>query len=103
MGYPVMDGDKVVGMVTFQDVTLVPDVKRDSTLVRDIMSKNVIHVPPYMEAVDALKVFNELSIGRVVVQVDGKMVGILSRTDMVRAMDMLAAGLRPTADTAQRT
>jgi Zn-dependent protease/CBS domain-containing protein len=104
MGYPVMEGDNVVGMVTFQDVTLVPDAKRDSTHVRDIMNKNVIHVPPYMEAVDVLKVFNELQIGRVVVLVDGKMVGILSRTDMVRAMDMLAAGMRPTSEQAvQRT
>ncbi len=84
-------------MVTFQDVTMVPDVKRDTTLVRDIMSKNVIHVPPYMEAIDALKVFNELAIGRVIVLVDGKLIGILSRTDMVRAMDMLAAGLRPSS------
>jgi predicted transcriptional regulator len=91
-------------MVTFQDVTLVPDAKRDSVHVRDIMNKKVIHVPPYMEAVDALKVFNELSIGRLVVLVDGKLVGILSRTDMVRAMDMLAAGLRPTYEPAvQRT
>ena len=103
MGYPVMDGDKVVGMVTFQDVTMVPETKRDSTYVRDIMSKNVVHVPPYMEAVDALKVFNELAIGRVVVQVDGKLIGILSRTDMVRAMDMLAAGMRPTAEPAVQT
>jgi Zn-dependent protease/CBS domain-containing protein len=104
MGYPVMEGDSVIGMVTFQDVTLVPDAKRDSTHVRDIMNKNIIHVPPYMEAVDALKVFNELQIGRVVVLVDGKLVGILSRTDMVRAMDMLAAGLRPTYEQAvQRT
>lgn len=104
MGYPVMEGDSVIGMVTFQDVTLVPDARRDSTHVRDIMNKNVIHVPPYMEEVDVLKVFNELQIGRVVVLVDGKLVGILSRTDMVRAMDMLAAGMRPTADQAvQRT
>jgi Zn-dependent protease/predicted transcriptional regulator len=102
MGYPVMEGEKVVGMVTFQDVTMVPDEKRDNTLVRDIMSKNLIHVPPYMEAVDALKVFNDRSIGRIVVMVDGKLIGILSRTDMVRAMDMLAAGLRPTYEP-QRT
>jgi Zn-dependent protease/CBS domain-containing protein len=103
MGYPVMEGENVVGMVTFQDVTLVPDAKREATRVRDIMSKNVIHVPPYMEAVDALKVFNELNIGRVVVLVDGKLIGILSRTDMVRAMDMLAAGLRPSDVVVQRT
>jgi Zn-dependent protease/CBS domain-containing protein len=102
MGYPVMEEGNVVGMVTFQDVTLVPDAKRDTTHVRDIMTKNVIHVPPYMEAVDALKVFNELKIGRVVVLVDGKLIGILSRTDLVRAIDMLAAGLRPTYITSQR-
>jgi Zn-dependent protease/CBS domain-containing protein len=103
MGYPVIEGETVVGMVTFQDVTKVPDATRDTIRVRDIMSRTVIHVPPYMEAVDVLKVFNELSIGRVVVLVDGKLIGILSRTDMVRAMDMLAAGLRPAADTVHRT
>ena len=102
MGYPVMEGDKVVGMVTFQDVTMVPDEKRDATMVGEIMTKNVIHVPPYMEAVDALKVFNDRSIGRLVVLVDGKLVGILSRTDMVRAMDLLAAGIRPTHESVQR-
>lgn len=103
MGYPVMDGEKVVGMVTFQDVSMVPDERRDTTRVRDIMSKNVIHVPPYMEAVDALKVFNDRLIGRLVVLEDGKLIGILSRTDMVRAMDMLAAGLRPTYEPIQRS
>ena len=102
MGYPVMEGDKVVGMVTFQDVSMVPDEKRDAKKVRDIMTKNVIHVPPYMEAVDALKVFNDRSIGRLVVLVDGKLIGILSRTDMVRAMDLLAAGIRPTHEPVQR-
>ena len=102
MGYPVMEGENVVGMVTFQDVTMVPDERRDGVKVRDIMTKNVIHVPPYMEAVDALKVFNDRSIGRLVVLVDGKLIGILSRTDMVRAMDLLAAGLRPTPQPVQR-
>jgi Zn-dependent protease/CBS domain-containing protein len=103
MGYPVMEGENLVGMVTFQDVTMVPDERRDAVKVREIMTKNVIHVPPYMEAVDALKVFNDRSIGRLVVLVDGKLVGILSRTDMVRAMDLLAAGLRPTYQPVQRT
>ncbi len=103
MGYPVMDGENVVGMVTFQDVTMVPEERRDTTRVRDIMSKNVIHVPPYMEAVDALKVFNDRLIGRLVVLEDGRLIGILSRTDMVRAMDMLAAGLRPTYEPIQRS
>ena len=95
MGYPVMEGETVVGMVTFQDVTAVPETKREMTRVRDIMSRIVIHVPPYMEAVDALKFFNDHAIGRLIVMVDGKMIGILSRTDMVRAMDLLAAVTRP--------
>lgn len=88
-GMPVTERDgKVVGIVTEHDVVaalLDGDGERlDDLKVRDVMQKDVIAVDVEEDVREALKAFKERHIVRVPVVQDGKLVGILARTDALR-------------------
>ena len=86
MGYPVMEGGSLKGVVTFTDIERVPALERSAARVSDIMTRNVISVPSCARASDALKLISSKNIGRVLVIDNGSLVGILSRTDLVRIL-----------------
>lgn len=86
MGYPVVEGGSLKGVVTFTDIEHIPYLERSADLVSDIMTKNVISVPSNARASDVLKLISAKNIGRVVVVDNGSLVGILSRTDLIRIL-----------------
>ncbi len=86
MGYPVMEGDSLKGVVTLTDIERVPYTERSAVRVSDIMTRNVVSVPSTARASDALKLISSRNIGRVMVIDNGSLVGILSRTDLVRIL-----------------
>lgn len=86
MGYPVMEGGSLKGVVTFTDIERVPYLKRPVARVSDIMTRSLISVPPEAKASDVLKLISSRNIGRVLVVDNGSLVGILSRTDLVRIL-----------------
>jgi Zn-dependent protease/CBS domain-containing protein len=86
MGYPVIEGDNLRGIVTFTDIQRVPYLERPVARVSDIMTRDIISVPPDAQASDVLKLVTSRNIGRVVVIDNGSVVGILSRTDLVRIL-----------------
>jgi Zn-dependent protease/CBS domain-containing protein len=88
MGYPVMEGDSLKGIVTFTDIQRVPYVERSVAQVSDIMTRDVISASPDAQASDVLKLVSSKNIGRVVVIDNGSVVGILSRTDLVRVLKL---------------
>ena len=88
MGYPVMERRELKGVVTFTDIERVPYLERSVALVSDIMTKNVISVPSNARASDAMKLISSKNIGRVMVVDNGLLVGILSRTDLVRILKL---------------
>jgi Zn-dependent protease/CBS domain-containing protein len=83
-GYPVVENGKVLGCVTEEDIAKLPEDKRATATVEDIMTSKPIFVAPNDEAFLALKRMNENQIGRLPVIHDGILVGILSRTDILR-------------------
>jgi Zn-dependent protease/predicted transcriptional regulator len=89
MGYPVVDGSKITGMVTFTDVQKVPRENRKNIKVSQIMSKELITAGEDDEAVAVLKLLNMNGIGRILIKNDDKMIGIVSRTDVLRAVQLL--------------
>jgi CBS domain-containing protein len=86
MGYPVMEGNSLKGIVTFTDIQRVPYLERSVARVSDVMTKDVISVPLDAQASDVLKLVSSKNIGRVMVIDNGSVVGILSRTDLVRVL-----------------
>jgi len=86
MGYPVIEGDTLKGVVTFTDIERVPYLDRPVARVSDIMTRNIISIPSDAKASDALKLITSKNIGRVMVIDNGSLVGILSRTDLVHVL-----------------
>jgi Zn-dependent protease/predicted transcriptional regulator len=89
MGYPVMKGNSLKGIVTFTDIRNILPHERFTTLVSDVMTKDIISVSSKDAASEAFKVMITNNIGRVLVIDDGELVGILSRTDLMRTLMLL--------------
>jgi predicted transcriptional regulator len=88
MGYPVLEKGSLKGVVTFTDIEHVPHLERSITRVSNIMTKSVISVPSNAKASDAMKLIVSKNIGRVMIVDNEVLVGILSRTDLVRILKL---------------
>ncbi len=93
-GFPVVDDKKLVGIITFEDAEKVPSDKRDSIIVKDVMTKELIVAEPEDSLEDALMELLNKKIGRLLV-VDSndttKLVGILTKLDIIRAHAKLSS------------
>jgi Zn-dependent protease/CBS domain-containing protein len=89
MGYPVVDGNEVIGIVTFTDVQHIPKEERKNVLLSDIMTKEIINLKEDDDAVKALKLMTMNNIGRIIILNEKKMTGIISRTDILRSVQLL--------------
>ncbi len=90
-GYPVVENGSLQGIVTLTDVQKVPDQQRDLTTVGQIMNKNLYVISPDEEASSAVKMMAERGIRRIPVTENNNLVGIVSREDLVRAMELCSA------------
>ena len=90
MGYPVIDDNNLKGIVTFTDLHNVPAHERANVSVSDVMTKDVITLSADADASEALKIISTKNIGRILVTDNNSIVGILSRTDLVRALQLLS-------------
>lgn len=89
MGYPVVDDTEVKGIVTFTDVQKIPREERKNIKVSQIMTKKLITLTDDADAVSALKLMTVNNIGRIIITKDKKMAGIVSRTDLLRSVQLL--------------
>ncbi len=89
-GIPIVSKEgKVLGMVTLRDVERIPREKSASTKLAEIMTQNVISAGPNETLLDALRkmTINEVGQLPVVDKSGGALLGIISRTDLLRAYD----------------
>ena len=87
-GYPVMVEGKLAGIVTISDVQKVPEEKRSITTVGEVMVKAIYIIEPDADAAVAMKKMMERQIRRLPVMEDGRLVGIVSRSDLLRAIEI---------------
>lgn len=90
MGYPVKENDKLAGIITFDDISRIPEDKRD-TLIGDIMTKDLILANPNEGVATVFEKINRKAVGRLPVVQNGELVGIVSKTDVVKTLEMLEA------------
>lgn len=88
MGYPVKDHGELVGIVTFDDISKIPENQRD-TLIGNIMTKKLILANPEEPAMNTLEKITKNNIGRLPVIENGNLVGIISKTDIMRVLEVL--------------
>ncbi|MCK9579789.1 MAG: CBS domain-containing protein [Methanoregula sp.] len=88
LGYPVVERDTLVGIITLADLNRTSSIDRDAMQVRDIMTRDVITLPPEAPVIDALRIMSSNDIGRIPVVQDGKILGIVTRTDILKVTEL---------------
>jgi Zn-dependent protease/CBS domain-containing protein len=91
LGFPVLEGDALVGMVTLEDVHRTQELDRDARQVKDIMARNLITLPPTAMLTDAYRLMSRYNIGRIPIVADGRLTGIVTRTDILKVMELREA------------
>jgi Zn-dependent protease len=88
LGFPVVERDALIGMVTLADVNRTSSIDREAMQVRDIMTRDPITLPPSAPVIDALKIMSARNFGRIPVIQDGKILGIVTRTDIIKVTEL---------------
>ena len=84
-GVPVVDADgMIIGIITEADI--ISKVNREGLCVADIMSHNIVAVSEETPVSEIAALLTERNIKRVPVIQNGKLVGIVSRADIVHAV-----------------
>ena len=83
---PVMDDDKMVGIVSKADfVTLAVGIAFNKITVKEIMTKDLTVVSPTERLVHARRLMIESKVGRLPVVDEDKLVGMVTSKDLMRA------------------
>lgn len=102
--YPVVDAERLVGLVSLRAAGQVEPERRDSTTVKDVMLKD--HEVEMVEA-DArlMDVIGSIhgGVGRSPVVEDGKAVGVISIADVTHALEVENARGLPTRSGSRRS
>jgi CBS domain-containing protein/anti-sigma regulatory factor (Ser/Thr protein kinase) len=86
-GAPVVENDRLVGVISIEDLIRALERCDLSTTVRERMTTRVQTVRADDTLVGAVKLFAQYGYGRFpVVDADGRLVGILTQGDIVRAL-----------------
>lgn len=81
-GLPVVDGDKIIGIISKRDIRPVLKSEPNKT-VKDIMTSDVVTVEEGVSAEEALNIAYENKVERLPVLRDGKLVGIITIKDIL--------------------
>ncbi len=85
-GFPVIEGDKLLGVVTLKEMMCVPRKDWNSVKISDIVPSYAarLTVFPKESAAKALEMMVTEDKGRLVVMNEGKMVGLITRNGVAR-------------------
>ena len=82
---PIVDGDRLVGVITDRDITItvVAEGKDpQSTTVTDAASRDLVTVDPQQDLDEALRLMAKHQVRRLpVVEEDGRLVGVVAQDD----------------------
>jgi CIC family chloride channel protein len=85
-GMPVTEKGSLVGIVTQTDVLrAVKDGSIQDAMVKDAMTTDLVLVSPTDSATHVARLMIEKRINRIPVVEDGKLVGIVTRGDLIKA------------------
>lgn len=87
MGYPVYKDGELLGIITFHDLSPIGEDKKHLP-VEEFMTRDVLVTGPDEDVATVLEKLNLNNVGRLPVVQDGKLVGIISKTDIMKALEM---------------
>lgn len=85
-GLPVVDSEKLVGIITQRDVMFARDYDIGGLSTKDLMNKNPITISPDANLKEILKVLLDKKIERLPVVDDGKLVGLIVHGQILKAV-----------------
>jgi len=89
-GAPVIEGTVLEGIVTMSDIAFaVENGLPLSTPVAEVMTAKVEKIESNVKLFEVIRRFKEREIGRLIVVEDGKPVGILTQSDVIRVFPSL--------------
>lgn len=89
-GFPVVDEGRLVGMITFDDIRRIPPHEQEKMTVKEVAVRAPITINPHQSAKMAMDIMYENDVGRLaVVEKDDpqKLIGIITRSDVIRAYE----------------
>lgn len=89
-GAPVIEGDHLFGIVTMSDVAkaIERDISMD-TPISTIMTPDVVIAASSVQLFEVIRSFKERDIGRLIVMDEGRPVGILTQSDIIKVFPSL--------------
>ena len=88
LGFPVIDRGVLMGIITLTDLARTPVLDRDAMQVRDVMTREVITLPPHAPVMDALRIMTRQDIGRIPVMSDDNILGIVTKSDIFTVIEL---------------
>jgi CIC family chloride channel protein len=86
-GIPIVESEKSVGIVTMSDLLRIPRERMESTPLESVMTVNLLVAYPDESLLSVLDKMTNHGVGRlpVVSKETGRLAGIVTRTDVIRA------------------
>jgi Zn-dependent protease len=83
---------RVSGLITITDLTRVPRARWNETVVREAMvpSENVHTIAPDTTVLEAMRLMQEHDVNQLPVLEDGRMLGMLTRGDVLQRLELKA-------------
>ena len=88
--FVVEEGGRIVGLVTTTDITRLPRERWRSTAVEAVMvpTESVITIAPGSSVIESLRLMQEHDVHQLPVLDEGRLVGLLSRGDVIRQIEL---------------
>ena len=88
LGFPVIERDTLVGIVTLVDVNRTSPIDREAMQVKDVMTRDIITLPPTASVIDALRIMSTRNIGQIPIVYENRIVGIVTRADILKVTEL---------------
>jgi len=89
-GAPVIENNKIIGILTLSDIVWALAQSKENLNVKDIMQKNVVTINQNLKVATAVEVMYNNNIGRLILVDDSEIpVGIVTKTDVVNSITNL--------------
>jgi len=87
-GYPVVQGDQLLGIVTMSSVRSIPRERRELETVSQAMVpfERIVTISPMESAVDAMQKITQANVGRLLVTEGPKILGVVTRGDLMKTI-----------------